>query len=120
MGAFNYRELDPSLPNVGRSIFSIGRLTPKGAERVAVSTSVPGLAMMNAYVRSYAGPTGGLIFSLGAAGIALTLDIWWWAALSFGSASVMAYVAMEIRRRARMWESLIDARILALTGRRDP
>lgn len=118
MASHRYREVDPSLPNVGSSARGPLRMTLADAQATMASTDLLALGLMLGYVRSYAATAGAIMFSPAIAAIAL---VWGWdvvATVFFALFGVATWTVMEARRGARQWEGVITTRIAQLVTAR--
>jgi len=113
-GAPLYRMMAPDLPDIGWN-----RVVPKPLSQTAVraihaSTDVPSLGVMLGELRAYWAATGGVALALfgglaaGAAGFPTA------SAVFFAMGVPAALVTIEARRRARVWQATIEARLGAL------
>lgn len=116
MATHRYAEIDPSLPNVGKSATGPANMKLEDAQAIMASTNLLALGLLLGYLRSYAATAGAIMFSPAIAAIALILG---WTAVAvvflavFGLAS---WNVMEARRRARQWEGVVTTRIAQLTA----
>lgn len=116
MASHRYREVDPSLPDVGASARGPKRMSLDDARAIMASTDLLALGLMLGYVRSYAATAGAIMFSPAIAAIAL---VWGWpvvATVFFALFGVAAWTVMEARRCARQWEGVVTARIAQLAS----
>ena len=116
MASHRYREVDPSLPDVGKSSLGPKNPTLDDARAIMASTDLLALALMLGYVRSYAATSGAIMFSPAIAAIAL---VWGWpvvATVFFAVLGLSSWTVLEARRSARKWEAIVSTRIAKLTA----
>ncbi|WP_152650633.1 hypothetical protein [Demequina aurantiaca] len=116
MASHRYREVDPSLPDVGKSAGGPKEMTLDDAKAIMASTDVLALGLLHGYLRSYAATAGAIMFAPAIAAIALVLGWTGVAIIFFALFGMAAWVVMEARRRARKWESVVSTRIAQLTA----
>lgn len=119
MATHRYAEIDPSLPNVGKSATGPARMRLEDAQAIMASTNLLALGLMLGYLRSYAATAGAIMFSPAVAAIALIMG-WTLVAVVFLTLFGLAsWTVMEARRHARQWEGVVTTRIAQLAGARD-
>lgn len=116
MASHRYAQVDPSLPEVGRSATGPAEMTLDDARAIMASTDLLALGLMLGYARSYAATAGAIMFSPAVAGIALILGAPTVAVVFLGIFGLTSWLVMEARRRARKWESVISTRIAQLAA----
>lgn len=111
-----YRELDPSLPDLGWARMFPLPLTARAARDIHACADAAALGAMAGAARSYWGPAGAIPTgaALGAAFLALGWNLA--AAIAFLAVVPAGHGTIETRRRARQWESVIAARLSALAA----
>lgn len=109
--AVEYLKRDAGLPDMGSSGLGPRTVTAADVDAVLACDDLAALAQMRGYARSYFATAGGIV--LGAAATAVGSLTGRRSVVFTGvlAASVAALVTMEARRRARQWESVIDAAI---------
>ncbi|WP_152649842.1 hypothetical protein [Demequina oxidasica] len=115
MASHRYREIDPSLPDVGKSSGGPKEMSLDDARVIMAATDLLALGLMHGYLRSYAATAGAIMFAPAIAAIALILGWTGVAIVFFALFGMAAWVVMEARRRARKWESVVFTRIAQLT-----
>lgn len=118
MGAGAYRHADPALPWMGASPAGPRPVTTDDAATVQACENVAALGLMRGYARSYFGPAGGIVLGVAGLAVGAVTGRARVALLGVGMAALAGLGTIETRRRAREWESMIDARIAAVTGAR--
>lgn len=116
MASHRYRDVDSSLPDVGKSALGPKQLKLSGVEAIMASTNLLALGLLLGYVRSYAATAGAVMWGLPVGIIALILGWQTVAIVAFAVTGMSAWVVMECRRTARKWEAVVSTRIAQLTG----
>jgi len=116
MASNRFREVDPSLPFVGKSALGPKSMTLDDARAIMESTDLLALGLMLGYVRSYAAAAGAVMFSPAAAAIALILGETAVAVVFLAIFGLSSWVVMEARRCSRQWEGVISTRIAQLSA----
>lgn len=115
VASHQYRELDPALPDVGRSARGPKQMRLEDAQAIMASTDVLALGLLLGYLRSYAAVAGAVMFSPALAAIAL---VWGWPVVATVFLAIFALASvtvMEARRCARQWEAVVTTRIAQLS-----
>lgn len=109
-----YRELDPKLPDLGWERPLPLVVTADAVRAIHECTDAGALGAMAGAARSYWASAGGIVIgaSLGAGFVALDWAVA--AAVAFFAVAPAALIMIEARRRARQWQSVIEARIAVL------
>ena len=109
-----YRELDAQLPDLGWERPLPLVVTGDAVRAIHECTDAGALGAMAGAARSYAASAGGIAIgaSLGAGFVALDWAVA--AAVAFFAVAPAALVTIEARRRARQWQSVIEARLVIL------
>ena len=116
MASHRYLELDPGLPDVGKSALGPKQVKLTDAEAIMASTNLLALGLLLAYVRSYAATAGAVMWGPAVGIIALLVGWQTVAIIAFAVVGLSAWVVMECRRTARKWEAVVSTRIAQLTG----
>jgi len=109
-----YSELDPGLPDLGWNRSLPLYVTADAARRIHESSDAAALGAMAGAARSYWGAAGGVVLgvTVGAACLAMGWRVP--AAIAFGAVAPVGLATIETRRRARQWQSVIEARLSVL------
>ncbi len=115
-GQPRYLERQARLPDVGAAPTGPRPLTSEDIDAIIACTDLAALADMRGYIRSYFATAGAIV--MGAVGVVVGLilnqrKVAVGSAITTGAAAVNV---MEARRRARQWESALDAAISRLTA----
>ena len=109
-----YRELDPHLPDLGWQRQLPLALTADAVRAIHECSDAGALGAMAGAARSYWAAAGGIAIggALGPAFLALGWNLA--AAIAFAAVAPATLVTIEARRRARQWQSVIEARLAVL------
>ncbi|WP_430869086.1 hypothetical protein [Demequina aurantiaca] len=116
MASHRFREVDPTLPDVGKSALGPKAMTEPDARDIMASTDLLALGLLLGYLRSYAATAGAVMFSPAVAAIALILGATTVAVVFLAIFGLASWTVMEARRRARQWEGVVTTRIAELTA----
>jgi len=117
MATHRYREIDPSLPNVGTSARGPKHMKLEDAQAIMASTDLLALGLLLGYLRSYAATAGAIMFAPAVAAIALILGSTTVAVIFLAVFGLASWTVMEARRCARQWEGVVTTRIAELVAR---
>lgn len=112
----DYRDLDPSLPDIGWLRGLPRAVTPEAARQVHASTDAAALGLMAGALRSYAGPAGSVPILSALAVVCVLMDWQPYANIALGGAAAGAWVVIEVRRRCVQWLGVVESRIAVLGG----
>ncbi len=102
---------DPSLPDPGGSPLGPRLISQEAHEAVAACEDLHALAMLRGYLSSYFGVAGMVVISSGGLVVAALLGAQL-LIIGFALALVVSVmVVMQVRRRARQWHSIVQARM---------
>lgn len=111
-----YRELDPTLPDLGWLRIMPRQPDAAAARAIGASTEVVALGALAGASRAF-WATAGAVPMTAFAGAACVALGWHEAAAGVWIAGAVAsMIVIEARRRARQWQALAEARIAELTG----
>lgn len=112
LSAPDYLSRDAGLPDMGSSGLGPRACTPADVESVLACRDLAALAQMRGYARSYFATAGGIALGVTTAVIGVLVGRRPVAITGVLAASMATMVTIEARRRARHWESVIDAAIV--------
>lgn len=115
----NYQERKAALPDMEVNGLGPRAMTAEDVDAVMACTNAAALAQMSAYARSYFGTAGGIVLGVAGATVATLLGRRSLAIASAVGAATAALGTIEVRRRARQWDAVIQARLAALATARD-
>lgn len=107
------------LPTMGVSPSGPRQVSRADVDAICACHDVEALAELKAYARSYFAASGMIVISAGGAAVAALSGHRRVAIGAVVSAVFAGLGVIEARRRAREWEAIVDARLLALTGARE-
>lgn len=114
--ASDYRKRDSALPDMGNSGLGPRSLTSADVDAILACADVAALAQMRGYARSFFATGGAVVIGASALIVGALLGRREVAVPGALMATAATLVTVEARRRARQWESVIDAAINGATA----
>lgn len=109
--AADYLARDAGLPDMGSSGLGPRAVTAADVDAILACRDLAALAQMRGYARSYFATAGGIVLGTAALILGSLIQRRLVAAGGVLAAAGATLVTIEARRRARQWESAIDAAI---------
>lgn len=106
-----YLERNAGLPDMGSSGLGPRAMNDRDSNLIMTCTDLIALAQMRGYARSYFATAGGIVLGTAGAVVGAVMGRRSVAITGVLAAGAAALVTIEARRRARQWESVIEAAI---------